>query len=101
LLHSHDHEELYESIFSVNVKGLLFYRAEGVALMPDGASIVLNASIVGSKGLLQTASMPPPRRRCAHCAHMDDGLEESPHRVNAVSPGSTDTPGLSRAAGFE
>jgi len=44
-------EEFYESIFSVNVKGLLFTVQKALPLMPDGASIVLNASIVGSKGL--------------------------------------------------
>src|SRR5882672_4880807 len=44
-------EEFYEAIFSVNVKGLLFTVQKALPLMPDGASIVLNASIVGSKGL--------------------------------------------------
>jgi NAD(P)-dependent dehydrogenase (short-subunit alcohol dehydrogenase family) len=36
-------EELYDSIFSVNVKGLLFTVQKALPLMPDGASIVLNA----------------------------------------------------------
>src|ERR1700693_267589 len=44
-------EEFYESIFDVNVKGLLFTVQTALPLMPDGASIVLNASVVGSKGL--------------------------------------------------
>src|ERR1700720_1936998 len=39
-------EEFYESIFNVNVKGLLFTVQKALPLMPDGASIVLNASIV-------------------------------------------------------
>src|SRR5438552_5520248 len=43
-------EELYDSIFDINVKGLLFTVQKALPLMPDGASIVLNASIVGSKG---------------------------------------------------
>src|SRR5260370_9366505 len=44
-------EEFYDSIFNINVKGLLFTVQKPLPLMPDGASIVLNASIVGSKGV--------------------------------------------------
>jgi NAD(P)-dependent dehydrogenase (short-subunit alcohol dehydrogenase family) len=44
-------EELYDSIFSINVKGLLFTVQKSLPLLPDGASIILNASIVASNGL--------------------------------------------------
>ena len=44
-------EEHYDSIFNGNVKGLLFTVQKALPLMPDGASIILNASIVASKGL--------------------------------------------------
>src|SRR5436309_11044683 len=44
-------EEHYDSIFDINVKGLLFTVQKALPLMPDGASIILNASIVASKGL--------------------------------------------------
>src|SRR5437660_10490756 len=43
-------EEHYDSIFNTNVKGLLFTVQKALPLMPDGASIILNASIVASKG---------------------------------------------------
>jgi NAD(P)-dependent dehydrogenase (short-subunit alcohol dehydrogenase family) len=43
-------EELYASIFNTNVKGLLFTVQKALPLVPDGASIILNASIVASKG---------------------------------------------------
>ena len=36
-------EELYDSIFNVNVKGVLFTVQKALPLMPDGASIILNA----------------------------------------------------------
>jgi NAD(P)-dependent dehydrogenase (short-subunit alcohol dehydrogenase family) len=42
---------IYDAIFNINVKGLLFTVQKAVPLMPDGASIILNASIVASKGL--------------------------------------------------
>ena len=44
-------EEFYDSIFDINVKGVLFTVQKALPLMPDGASIILNASIAGSKGL--------------------------------------------------
>src|SRR5258708_15606434 len=44
-------EELYDSIFDINVKGVLFTVQKALPLMPDGAAIILNASIVASKGL--------------------------------------------------
>jgi NAD(P)-dependent dehydrogenase (short-subunit alcohol dehydrogenase family) len=43
--------EFYDSIFDINVKGRLFTVQKALPLMPDGASIILNASIVASKGL--------------------------------------------------
>ncbi len=44
-------EELCDPIFDTNVKGLLFTVQKALPLLPDGASIILNASIVASKGL--------------------------------------------------
>jgi len=44
-------EELYDLTFDINVKGLLFTVQKALPLLPDGASIILNASIVASKGL--------------------------------------------------
>src|SRR6476619_7229894 len=43
-------EEHYDSIFNINVKGLLFTVQKALPLLRDGAAIVLNASIVASKG---------------------------------------------------
>jgi NAD(P)-dependent dehydrogenase (short-subunit alcohol dehydrogenase family) len=44
-------EEFFDSIFDVNVKGLLFTVQKALPLLKDGASIVLCASVVASKGL--------------------------------------------------
>src|SRR5271167_1993689 len=38
-------EELYDLIFNTNVRGLLFTVQKALPLLPDGASIILNASI--------------------------------------------------------
>ena len=42
-------EEHYDALFNINVKGLLFTVQKALPL--DAASIILNASIVASKGL--------------------------------------------------
>ena len=44
-------EEHYDSLFNIHVRGLLFTVQKALPLLPDGASIILNASIVASKGL--------------------------------------------------
>src|SRR5258708_3336456 len=44
-------EEHFDSIFDINVKGLLFTVQKALPLLPDGASVILNASVVASKGL--------------------------------------------------
>ena len=38
--------ELYDSTFDINVKGLLFTVQKALPLIPEGGSIILNASIV-------------------------------------------------------
>ena len=44
-------EELYDWTFDINVKGPLFTVQKALPLLPDGASIILNSSVVGSKGM--------------------------------------------------
>ncbi|MGB6396710.1 MAG: SDR family NAD(P)-dependent oxidoreductase, partial [Bradyrhizobium sp.] len=44
-------EELYDAIFDINVKGMLFTVQKALPMIPDGGSIILTSSIVGSKGL--------------------------------------------------
>src|SRR3954447_21233653 len=44
-------EAHFDKWFGINVKGLLFTVQKALPLMPDGASIILNASIVSQKGM--------------------------------------------------
>src|SRR6266853_6249337 len=88
-------EEHYDSIFNINVKGLLFTVQKALPLLSDGASIILNASIVASKGFSSNSVYSATRaaiRSFARTGTTD--LKNRRIRVNAVSPGSTDTPGL-------
>src|SRR6187402_3618282 len=44
-------EAHFDKTFNINVKGLLFTVQKALPLLPDGASIILNASIAGVKGM--------------------------------------------------
>src|SRR3979411_2963861 len=89
-------EEFYDSIFDINVKGVLFTVQKALPLLPDGASIILNASIVGSKGFSANSVYSATKAALRSFARTwTTDLKDRGILVNAVSPGSTDTPGLS------
>ena len=89
-------EEFYDSIFDINVKGLLFTVQKALPLLPDGASIILNASIVASKGLSSNSVYSATKAAVRSFARTwTTDLKDRRIRVNAISPGPIDTPGLS------
>jgi NAD(P)-dependent dehydrogenase (short-subunit alcohol dehydrogenase family) len=88
-------EEFYDTIFDINVKGMLFTVQKALPLLPDGAAVILASSVVGSKGLGANsvyAATKSVARSFARTWTTD--LKERRIRVNALSPGSIDTPGL-------
>lgn len=88
-------EELYDSIFNINVKGLLFTVQKALPLMSDGGAIVLNASIVASKGFAANSVYSATKAAVRSFARTwTTDLKDRRIRVNAVSPGTIDTPGL-------
>jgi NAD(P)-dependent dehydrogenase (short-subunit alcohol dehydrogenase family) len=88
-------EEFYDSIFDINVKGLLFTVQKALPLLADGASIILNASIVASKGLSSNSVYSATKAAVRSFARTwTTDLKHRRIRVNALSPGSIDTPGL-------
>ena len=90
-------EEHFDFHFNANVKGLLFTVQKALPLMPDGGSIILNASIVASKGFPANSVYSATKaavRSFARTWTMD--LKDRHIRVNAVSPGPIETPGLSK-----
>jgi NAD(P)-dependent dehydrogenase (short-subunit alcohol dehydrogenase family) len=96
----HITEELYDSIFDVNVKGVLFTVQKALSLIPEGGSIILNASIVGSKGLPANSVYSATKAAVRSFARTwTTDLKDRHIRVNVVSPGTTDTPGLSELFG--
>jgi len=93
-------EELYQSIFEVNVKGVLFTVQKALPLIPDGGSIILNASIVASKGLPANSIYSASKAAVRSFARTwTTDLKDRHIRVNVVSPGSTETEGLRELLG--
>jgi NAD(P)-dependent dehydrogenase (short-subunit alcohol dehydrogenase family) len=87
-------EEHYDSLFDINVKGLLFTVQKALPLMPDGASIILNASVVASKAIAPEWSVYSATKAAVRsfARTWTTDLKARRIRVNAVSPGYTDTP---------
>ena len=93
-------EEHFDSIFGGNVKGLLFTVQKALPLLPDGASIILNASVVGSKGLAANSVYAATKAAVRSFARTwTTDLKARRIRVNAISPGPTDTEGLRELLG--
>ena len=87
-------EEHFDTIFDTNVKGLVFTIQKALPLLPDGASIVLNASTTSIKGTpafsIYSASKAAVRN-LARSWVLD--LKPRKIRVNVISPGVVPTPG--------
>jgi NAD(P)-dependent dehydrogenase (short-subunit alcohol dehydrogenase family) len=96
-------EEFYDSTFDVNVKGLLFTVQKALPLLSDGASIILNASIAASRALGPEWSVYNATKAAVRsfARTWTIALKDRRIRVNAVSPGYTDTPAWHAAPEFE
>ena len=89
-------EDFFDSIFDINVKGVLFTVQKALPLLRNGGSIILNASIVGSKGLSSNSVYSATKAAVRSFARTwTTDLKDRRIRVNAISPGPIDRPGLS------
>jgi len=89
-------EAHFDKIFNINVKGLLFTVQKALPVIRDGGSIILTASIGGSKGFEGCSVYGATKaaiRSFARSWTVD--LKHRKIRVNAVSPGVISTPMLS------
>ncbi|KAA6212111.1 glucose 1-dehydrogenase [Streptomyces albofaciens JCM 4342] len=95
-------EEDFEHVFGINVRGTLFTVQKALPLLNDGASVVLNASTAADHGreafTLYAASKAAVRSFARTWANT---LKDRGIRVNAISPGPIDTPGITSLFGEE
>jgi NAD(P)-dependent dehydrogenase (short-subunit alcohol dehydrogenase family) len=88
-------EEAFDRHFDINVKGALFTVQKALPLMPEGASIILTSSVVGSKGFAGRSVYSATKAALRSFARTwTTDLKKRRIRVNVVSPGAIDTPGL-------
>ncbi len=93
-------EEHYDKQFDINVKGTVFTVQKALPLLPDGAAIIVMASIVGSKGLNDSSIYSATKAAIRSLARTwTTDLKARRIRVNAISPGPIETPGLNNLAG--
>jgi NAD(P)-dependent dehydrogenase (short-subunit alcohol dehydrogenase family) len=86
-------EEVYDQTFNTNVKGVLFTVQKALPLIPDGGSIILNASIVSQKGMAAFSVYSATKAAVRSFARSwTTDLKDRKIRVNAISPGPIDTP---------
>ncbi|GAB1541140.1 glucose 1-dehydrogenase [Scytonema sp. NUACC21] len=87
-------EEHFDKTFNTNVKGTLFTVQKALPLLTEGATIILNASIVSIKGnpaFSVYSATKAAVRSFARNWILD--LKDRKIRVNAISPGVIPTPG--------
>lgn len=88
-------EAHFDKMFGINVKGLLFTVQKALLLLQDGGSIILNASIAASKGLEGISVYSATKAAVRSFARSwTVELKHRKIRVNAISPGQIDTPGI-------
>lgn len=95
-------EEHFDKAFAVNVKGTLFTVQKALPLMRDGGSIILTASSVNTRpmaGFSVYAATKAAIRNFARTWMLD--LKDRHIRVNAISPGPINTPGIDGIASTE
>lgn len=87
--------EEFDKTFNLNVRGTFFTVQKALSLFNDGGSIILNGSIASIKGFpafsVYSASKAAVRS-FARTWTMD--LKERNIRVNVLSPGPIETPGI-------
>jgi NAD(P)-dependent dehydrogenase (short-subunit alcohol dehydrogenase family) len=85
----------FDTTLATNVKGVLFTVQRALPLLPKGASVILtgsSTSIKGAPAFSVYAATKAAVRSFARSWILD--LKEQQIRVNVLSPGPTETPGL-------
>jgi NAD(P)-dependent dehydrogenase (short-subunit alcohol dehydrogenase family) len=90
-------EAFFDSVFDVNVKGLLFTVQKALPLLKPGSAIVLNASINGHKAMLNSTVYGASKAAVLNLAKtLSIELIGRGIRVNSVSPGPIESAILTR-----
>src|SRR6201997_996498 len=86
-------EALFDETFDINVKGVFFTIQKALPLLNDGASIIINSSVVNETGMANGSVYAATKAAVRSFARTLTGeLVDRGIRVNVVSPGPIVTP---------
>lgn len=86
-------EALFDETFDINVKGVFFTIQKALPLLNDGASIIINSSVVNETGLAAASVYAATKAAVRSFARtLTTELVGRGIRVNVVSPGPITTP---------
>jgi NAD(P)-dependent dehydrogenase (short-subunit alcohol dehydrogenase family) len=89
-------EEHFDNTFGTNVRGALFTVQKALPLLAEGASVILIGSIAAQMGI-EAFSVYNATKAALRAFARSWVVDLKPRdiRINVLSPGHTDTPGLS------
>jgi NAD(P)-dependent dehydrogenase (short-subunit alcohol dehydrogenase family) len=91
-------EDSVDRLVAVNVKGTIFTVQKALPVLSDGAAIILHSSAVAFKGLGNNSVYAATKAAVRSFArNWISDLKQRKIRVNVVSPGAIETPGVMRA----
>ncbi|MDO0926162.1 SDR family oxidoreductase [Streptomyces sp. TG1A-8] len=95
-------EDHFDQTFGVNVRGTLFTVQKALPLLNDGASVILISSTAADNGMEAFGAYAASKAAVRSFARTwSNELKGRGIRVNAVSPGGVETPGLANILGGE
>ena len=95
-------EEDLDQVFGVNVKGTMFTVQKALPLLNEGASVIINASTAADRGTAAFGAYAASKAALRTFTRTwANELKGRGIRVNAISPGPTDTSGMTELAGEE
>ncbi|GGM87221.1 oxidoreductase [Lentzea pudingi] len=88
-------EEHFDLIFGVNVRGTLFSVQKALPLLNDGAAVIVNCSVRADDGVAEFGTYAATKAALrSYVRTWANELKGRGVRVNAISPGTIDTPAL-------
>ncbi|TDD06431.1 glucose 1-dehydrogenase [Nonomuraea deserti] len=95
-------EEHFDRIFDVNVRGTVFTVQKALPLLNKGASVIVNSSVRADDGIETFGAYAASKAALrSYTRTWANELKGRNIRVNAVSPGTIDTPALAGIVGEE
>ena len=95
-------EEHFDQIFDVNVRGTLFTVQKALPLLNEGSAVIVNLSVRADDGVAEFGTYAATKAALrSYTRTWANELKDRGIRVNAISPGTIDTPAVASLVGEE